>query len=304
MAISTCTKKYKVYKENILIIQDYSERGYNDPCTRAILYNMLEMVKLLDENGCQCYKSFTALRCAVKWGSEDVVSYLLGKYTYSLNIEYITENSDDRKFTLQTEPSFGLTAWIAKLLLDHGADPAKPICSGTNANAIMTAIHRASLEVIARYIRSDGSINSRSWTYTYEIVSPFELSVLLHRPYISAMLLISGCSRGVFNNRKRKFKAELEKLIKEWNMHDNNVTPLQQRCRCVILNHLSPQADLKIEKLQLPPCVIQFLSWITLYISIVNLRNLLEINCYWYSYIANNLAYTIFICVILRYPDI
>ena len=250
-------------KENILIIQDRNERFYFDPYMRAIRQDKFEIVKLLDEYGSGICKSFTALRCALSRGCRDVtlVSYLLNKYTYPLNIEYITEGSTEHTSTLLTEYVTSFTPEIIKLLLDHGADPARPICSATGVNAIMAATyHNTPLEVIARYIRSGVSINFRSWAYKYENVSPFELSVLKRRYYLSIMFLISGCSRGVFSNLKLKNKPQLVKLMKEWNVYDNTVTPLQLRCRSVILNHLSPQADLKIKKLPLPPCVIQFLS--------------------------------------------
>ena len=250
-------------KENRLIIQDRNDQVYFDPCMRAIRQDKFEIVKLLDEYGSGICKSFTALRCALSRGCRDVtlVSYLLNKYTYPLNIEYITEGSTEHTSTLLTEYVTSFTPEIIKLLLDHGADPARPICSATGVNAIMAATyHNTPLEVIARYIRSGVSINFRSWAYKYKNVSPFELSVLKRRYYVSTMLLISGCSRGAFSNLKLKNKPKLVKLMKEWNVYDNNVIPLQQRCRCVILNHLSPRADLKIKKLPLPPCVIQFLS--------------------------------------------
>ena len=250
-------------KENILIIQDRNERFYFDPCMRAIRQDKFEIVKLLDKYGSGICKSFTALRCALSRGRKDVISYLLNKYTYPLNIEYITEGSTEITSTLLTEYTEYVTRFklkIIKLLLDHGADPAKQMCSTTSGNVIMAATyHYENLKVIAQYIRSGVNINFRSWAYKYENVSPFELSILNRRYYVSIMLLISGCSRGVFNNLKLKNKPKLEKLMKEWNVYDNNVIPLQQRCRCVILNHLSPQADLKIQKLPLPPCLIQIL---------------------------------------------
>ena len=70
------------------LVVDLDEE-YQDPCTEAIRDNNLEIIKLLDERGSQSCKSFFALRRAVIWGSVDVVSYLLNKYTYDLNIEYI-----------------------------------------------------------------------------------------------------------------------------------------------------------------------------------------------------------------------
>ena len=204
----------------------------------------------------------TALRCAVQLGSVAVVSYLLNTYTYPLNIEYIIKDScsSSRTLTLLTEPFFKIWAQITKLLLDHGADPAKQMCGTRSVNAIMIAIYYENLEVITQYIRSGININLKSWDSTYGRVSPFEASLLHDRHYVAAMFLISGCSGGVFSKRTLQDKPKLEKLMKEWNVYDNNVIPLKQRCRCVILNHLSPRADLKIEKLPLPPCLIKFLS--------------------------------------------
>ena len=246
--------------ENRLILDGNSKQDSQDPCMTAICSNNLEIVKLLDEYGSQICKSFYALRRAVQFGCVDVVSYLLNKYPQPLNIEYIIKDSDKRIFTLLTEPSYECQAQITKILLDHGADPAKQMCAATGTNAIMTAIHHGHLEVIAQYIRSGVDINLRSWDFKYGRVSPFKASVLHDSHYVSEMLFISGCSHGVFSNCKLKANPKLEKLMKEWNVYENNVTPLRLRCRSVILNHLSPRADMKIKELPLPPCLIKFLS--------------------------------------------
>ena len=250
-------------KKNILIMKYDNGLGDHDPCLTAICHDMLEIVKLLDEYGGQRCKSFAALRCALNFRSEAVLSYLLNKYTYPLNIEYCIYDNCENVYTVLTDPSTIFAVRITKLLLDHGADPAKQMCSPTSANAIMAATNDyRHLEVIAQYIRSGVDINFRSWAYEYENVSPFELSVLRNHHYISLMFLTSGCSHGVFTIRKLKAesKHELEKLMKAWNVYDDNVTPLKQRCRCVILNQLSPRADMKIKKLPLPRCVIKFLN--------------------------------------------
>ena len=120
-----------------IITDDMSRPDNPDPCMITIRENMLEIVKLLDENGSQSCKSFNALRCAVIFGSLDVVSYLLNKYTYPLNAEYIIKDSGKGVFTLLTEPFHWCRAQVIQLLLDHGADPAKPMCTAGTANAIM-----------------------------------------------------------------------------------------------------------------------------------------------------------------------
>ena len=248
------------------VIRDIIQKDDQDPCTRAIRDNKLEIVKLLDERGSQSCKSLTALRMAVIFSSVDVTAYLLDKYTYPLNVEYILTDSNQNKlqYTLLTEPRYEFTAEIIKLLLDHGADPAKPICSETNLNAIMTAIHYGNVKAIAQYIRGGVDINFRSWHGSNKYL-PFETAVVYGRQSVVKMLLISTCSCGLFSLKtnhkfKNNLKPEVEKLMKDWKVQDNNVTPLQQRCRSVILNNLSPRADMKIEKLPLPGCLIKFLS--------------------------------------------
>ena len=255
-----CVTQRKDCKENKLILDDGS--GLKDPCLLAIYKDKVAIVKLLDEYGSQSCKSFIALRCAVKCGSVDVGSYLLNKYRYPLNMEYIIKDSGKRIFTLLSEHIFDRPSQITKLLLDHGADPAKIMCSATSVNAIMAAIECGNLNAIAQYIRCGVDINYRSLDSKYGNILPFEASVRRHQHYISVMLLISGSSRGMFSNYKFKTnpKPDLEKLMKEWNVYENNVTPLMQRCRSVILNHLSPRADMKIKKLPLPQCLIKFLG--------------------------------------------
>ena len=259
--------KINCFKEDGRTITIISTKEDNDPCMVAISCKRLEIVKLLDEYRSQSYKSFTALRRAVIWGSVDVASYLLSNYTYPLNIEYIIKDSDESKgpYTLLTEPRLVFTAKITKLLLDHGADPAKPMCATTSRNAIMTAICYGKLKAIAQYIRSGVDINFRSYDGTNIKSLPFETSVRYRHQPVVKMLLVSGCSCGVFslpNNHKFKvnIKPDLEVLMEEWKVQENNVTPLKQRCRCVILNHLSPRADMKIRKLPLPGLIIKFLS--------------------------------------------
>ena len=265
--------------ENRLIIDDDSELQDRDPFKIAICNNNLEIAKLLDEYGSQTCKSFPALRRCVQYDSVDVTSYLLHKYTYPLNIEYTRKsNQTGSIYTILTEPRFKYSTQIISLLLDHGANPAKQMCSATSANAMMTAIYYRNINVIAQYIRSGVNINVRSCNGSHRNISPFKASVLRGYHNIAKMLLMSGCSRVVVHHMagnhkfKNNLKPKVVKLMKEWKVQENNVTPLQQRCRCVILNHLSPRADKKIKKLPVPGLLIQFLN-VTEIDDIVDLYN-------------------------------
>ena len=250
-------------KEKTLIVDDkqWNIQMNQDPGMTAICYNKMEIVKLLDERGLLSCKSFNTLRRAVINGSQDVASYLLSNYTYPLNIEYTKESEQNRYvYSLLTELGGVRYAQITKLLLDHGADPAKQLCAPKSANAMMTALDRGNLEVIAQYIRSGVNIDTRS----YETVLLFEASVFRGYHNVANILLICGCSYGVFSWLNHDFKKfldpKMEKLMKEWSVQENNVIPLKKRCRRVILNHLCPQADKKIEKLPLPTQLVKFLT--------------------------------------------
>ena len=173
-------------------------------------------------------------------------------------------------YTLLTEPRLKprckSTAQTTKLLLDHGADPAKQMCATTSVNAVMMAMRNGNVEVIAQYIRGGVDVNFKSYEErSSENMLPFEASVLRNYYKIAEMLFLSGCSYGVFSLKgnhkfKNKVKPKVKKLMKEWKVEENMVTSLKLRCRNVILNHLSPRADIKIGKLPLPTLIIKFLS--------------------------------------------
>ena len=52
----------------------------------------------------------------------------------------------------------------------------------------------------------------------------------------------------------------MKNLMMNWKVQENNVKPLKQQCRRLILKHLSPRASKMIEKLPLPQCLIKYLS--------------------------------------------
>ena len=242
-----------------------------DPYMFAIRCNMPDIVRLMDEYGCELHKSPEILSYAIRMNSVDVVDYLLCNHKYPLNYDY-TDNYIDSSVTIdhQTFLSKALdtqSVEVVKLLLEHGADPNKKCCAETFPSVINEAIHDRLVEIVARFIRGGVIVNVRSCSHYLGIgtMLPFEVAVFENHICTAEMLLISGCSCGVHNlDAKHKLKADLEpemqELLKRWNVHKNNVLPLQQRCRMVILNHLSPQADKKIRELPLPPMLINYLS--------------------------------------------
>ena len=80
-----------------------------------------------------------------------------------------------------TDPFSQGTTQITKLLLDHGADPAKPKCAPTSVNCVIIAINCDMVQSMARYVRDGVDINFRPWTSKHGHVSPFEASALQDR---------------------------------------------------------------------------------------------------------------------------
>ena len=241
----------------------------SDPYMAAIRWNLPKIVKLMDEYGCQLYKSTETLHYAIRMKSLVIVDYLLCKHKYPLNDEYIEKY--DRK-DLGLNQTFLIMACqarsvgAAKLVLEHGADPNKLSCVKKCFTSVLNvAINKRHVEVIALIIRGGVNVNTKSNYAGFGVALPFEVAIYEDHIYAAEMLLFSGCSCGVYSlNNSHKLKAgitrELQELLKEWNVHKNNVIPLKQRCRMAILNHLSPQADKKILELPLPPTLVKYLK--------------------------------------------
>ena len=154
---------------------------------------------------------------------------------------------------------------MVKLLLEHGIDPNINVCAEKHPSTINVAIFNLHVEVIACFIRGGVNVNTRSYHANMGMMLPFEVAVEINHVYAAEMLLVTGCSYGVLsldrNNHKLRgyISSEMQDLLKKWNVHHNAVLPPQQRCRMVILNHLSPQADKKITELPLPLVLIKYL---------------------------------------------
>ena len=250
-----------------------------DPCMSCIDQDNPEVVRLLEEHGCQLYKHTAPLIYAVIRGKLKVVDYLLSNYKYLLNINFTMPHKLDRwnhHETLLTVACKKRLVNMVKLLLAHGADPNKKNCTEKCPSVLSVAILERHVEIIARFIRGGVNMNT---SYRYPgmgIMLPFEAAVWYDHIYAAEMLLVSGCSRRVHSlhtDRKiqelqelqenqvlnTNMEPKLQELLKKWGVLKHNVLPLQQRCRVVILSHLSPQADKKIVKLPLPSRIINYL---------------------------------------------
>ena len=251
--------------KNRILIDLEADCKAMDPFMIACRQNMCNVVQLLDKYGNQNLKTMNALFCAVRNKSVEVVEYLLSRYKYPLNDEYLLKDRENgiRVGHLLTV-ACGYHPAVVQLLLDHGADFNKTYCY--TSGIINSTMYHESEEIIALLIRNGADLNCRSFALPHSIkVFPFENAVATNRRYMAEMLLMSGCSGGVPSTDKdHKFKKymepDLQKLMKEWNVHDNNVTPLEKQCRWVILKQLSPAAQKKIKKLPLPPPIIKYLS--------------------------------------------
>ena len=252
--------------KNRLLINADAEDKEQVPHILACKYDMLDVVQLLEEYGNQNFKSMNALRHAVINDSYEVVEYLLCKYNYPLNVEYARRCGEKVDYqNILIEACKHNPVQVMELLLDHGANPNKSVCDKKCPSVLNTAIVYQNVDVVSQFIKWGVDINSRSYDPRYGNVLPFEAAVLYNNIYAAEMFLVSGCSCGVFrldndHKFKKNVKPRMKKLMKEWNVHENNVTSLQIQCRRMILKHLSPRADDKLEECLLPRIIVKYLG--------------------------------------------
>ena len=132
-----------------------------------------------------------------------------------LNYEY-TEDYDDR---LKWNPHQNLLAkacqqssWkVVKLLPERGADPNTEGCIEKCPSAINAAIRKGCVEVIAPFIRSGVKVNPRSICLCNVFdIAPFEVALSHNNFYAAEMLLVSGCSCGIYGlNKSLKVKVSV-----------------------------------------------------------------------------------------------
>ena len=261
-----------ILSHGVTMTNDMSTQCYDKPCRWLELYDpfiyvickkRMDIVKILDENGCQMAKSLYALSFAVRMKNKYALQYLLSKYKYPLNQEYRLDS--DTYITVLAE-ACGSTD-VVKMLLDHGADPNKKSSKKQYVSPLHTAIIKHDVSTVACLIRSGADINYRSFDSIHGNLLPFEASALYnYRFYAAKMLISSGCSCGTYSltidekiRRSRRFK-NLARQLNNWNFTENNVRSLYELCRTVILKQLSPTASKKIGQLPLPKSIIKFIG--------------------------------------------
>ena len=262
-----CYEQCKHCGMDMLMIADAKQQR-EDLCLEVICMDKIDAVQLFEENGSKSFKYFNAFRLAVTYDSVTVLEYLHRKYRHPLNTYYTISNLrfDYKHWTFLKEACYYGSINVVVYLLEHGAD-----LNNGCSSALSIAIRSRQIELIALLICNGVDVNFRSYDSSYGDVLPFEAAVLhlqtLPDILIDAveMLLVSGCSCGVFSlDEDHKFKDNVmintKNLMMKWNVQENNVNPLQQQCRRMILKHLSPRASKMIEKLPLPQCLIKYLS--------------------------------------------
>ena len=243
-----------------------------DPSIEAIDRGNLDVFQLLEEYGSKTFEHFNAFRLAARYDKVTVMEYLHRKYRHPLNINFSGSflHSDCKHWTLLKYACYCRSIRSVQYLLEHGADlNTDDRCF----SALIIAIQLSQIELIALLICNGVDINFRSYDYRYRDLLPFEAAVLYGNRieqigdiYTVELLLVSGCSCGVFSLEKdhqskdKHFAFKTKKLMMKWNVYENNVIPLEQQCRRMILKHLSPRASKMIEKLPLPQCLIKYLS--------------------------------------------
>ena len=185
-------------RKNRLLIDGMADFNNEDSAMIACRKNMCNVVQLLDKYDNHNFKTMNALRCAITSNSVDVVEYLLNKYKYPLNDEYFIKDwMDDIKECYLLEEACGSHLSVVQLLLDHGAEVNKKFCY--SSGIIIAAVRRHNTNIIALLIRDGADINYKS-----QFDFPFEFAVTLNQKCIAEMILISGCSRGLFSITKPK----------------------------------------------------------------------------------------------------
>ena len=269
-----------------------------NPCVQAIAQDKIDVVQLLEHYEQHSFQSIEALKCAVRMNSLKMVNYLLSKYKYPfINIEYKYPNQGWHTYhTIITEActQFSTTFMdyrtleIVSLLLEHGADPAKQRFHSNYENAFQIAINNEYNELVAQFIRSGFDVDCKLHDFYLGDMLPFELAVIRGNGQAAEMLLHAGCSCGKFNlvnnmstginswtiqRFQMYISPELTSLMREWDVNKNNVKPLQQKCRKLILNQLCPRNLKKITELPLPAEMIRYLCILELYDVIHKRRN-------------------------------
>ena len=239
---------------------------------------MMDIFELLLDNGANVNKpynlrKYTPVMCAAGIDNAKCVQKLLQKGA-QLN------PADNWNFAAKS----GSVDLLKYLLEDNGIDKNSTDKQGrsvlfwtVNSGNIEAIRYLLNLGVTTTYhipkkylepcnIRGGANVNTRSHDLGLDIALPFEVAVLKGHIYAAEMLLTAGCSCGVHSwhnshDLKANMTPEMQELLKKWNIHKNNVITLQQKCRMVILNHLSPQADKKIFELPLPSCLVKYLSF-------------------------------------------
>ena len=165
---------------------------------------------------------------------------------------------------------------LVQLLVRHGASPAKASMNVRYQCALMVCIELEYNEILIDFINNGVNIDIRLHDLHLEEVLPFQYAVIRGRRQAADILLHAGCFCGEFNfvklsptgripDSENYVNAELQKLLREWNVRGNTVNKLHTMCRSKILRHLYPRSIADVKDLPIPTKIIRFPSLAELY---------------------------------------
>ena len=167
------------------LISEINIQGSRHPCLVAITHGMVEVIRLLEEYGCQFCRRPETLIITIRKKKVNVVKYLLRNHSFPINYQYAGNRERNRArhrernricnracgrawdshTTILTEAWQTKSVKMVKLLLEHGADPDKEICREDKCqNALTMALHGGHLKMLARFLLGGLDVNTRPYS--------------------------------------------------------------------------------------------------------------------------------------------
>ena len=155
----------------------------------------LDVVQVLENYEQQTFQSIEALKCVVPKKNFKMVKYLLSRYNYPLNVEYLRLYTSRTILTevyteVRTEVCSPGQLDMIFLLMEHEADLAKKSEHKQYQCAVMIAINNGFNKLVAHFIRSGMDLDCRLHDDDHGVVLPFEYAVIKGNNHATEMFFM------------------------------------------------------------------------------------------------------------------